>query len=606
MANGYTRQSSAQIVNGAIIFAVAFNNEYNAIQTAFDAVVGHDHDGTTGGGAPLPWQALQTNQDWSTAGTNNPKTFVIQDGSNFSIKNQADTTKVVQFALGGLTTGQIRTLTVPDISDTIVTLSAAQTLTNKTLQATLLNFCSIEVFDSSITIFNTADPTKQLQFSCASISHGVGRTITVPDISDTMVTLTATQTLSNKTISLPIETINDNQWTMQNSSDNTKQLQFSLAGITTGTLRTLTIPNVSDTLVTLSATQTLTNKTLTTPVISQIVNTGTLTLPTSTDTLVGRATTDTLTNKTISAVILSGGGTLSGTFTGGTLNAAAVTSTAAIPVSSGGTGLATLTSANLLVGAGTSSPTFIAPGATGNVLISNGTNWVGSLAGTGVDPIFTSVSPGGSTNEATLTLYHNQTTVNNSDVAATILMQANNASLAQKSYARIKCIATNTAAGAEGGSLKFNTWVNGTETNLLSGGVGTGATTDGGWFTNGATGVGQGAGTINATGLFVNGNSLGDGSIHAATNGWVDLPGGIIMQWGTATASLNTTTAISFPKSFPNNGFNINITPLGGFITSPTSQTWNIVTSSLSTSGFTINNPETSGTTSFYWMAIGN
>jgi len=53
-------------------------------------------------------------------------------------------------------------------------------------------------------------------------------------------------------------------------------------------------------IVTVSGTQTLTNKTLTAPVISTISNTGTLTLPTSTDTLVGRATTDTLTNKTIS------------------------------------------------------------------------------------------------------------------------------------------------------------------------------------------------------------------------------------------------------------------------------------------------------------------
>jgi len=51
--------------------------------------------------------------------------------------------------------------------------------------------------------------------------------------------------------------------------------------------------------VTLSATQTLTNKTLTTPKISSISNTGTLTLPTSTDTLVGRETTDTFTSKSI-------------------------------------------------------------------------------------------------------------------------------------------------------------------------------------------------------------------------------------------------------------------------------------------------------------------
>lgn len=70
-------------------------------------------------------------------------------------------------------------------------------------------------------------------------------------------------------------------------------------------------------LVTTSGTQTLTNKTLTAPVISTISNTGTLTLPTSTDTLVGRATTDTLSNKTLTSPTLTTA-TMTLTTSGGT------------------------------------------------------------------------------------------------------------------------------------------------------------------------------------------------------------------------------------------------------------------------------------------------
>lgn len=97
------------------------------------------------------------------------------------------------------------------------------------------------------------------------------------------------------------------------------------SGKTLSVAGTLTITGTAtlggSSLVTLSASQTLTNKTLTAPVISTISNTGTLTLPTTTDTLVGRATTDTLTNKTLTSPTISGG-TINNAVIGGTTPAA--------------------------------------------------------------------------------------------------------------------------------------------------------------------------------------------------------------------------------------------------------------------------------------------
>jgi len=72
-------------------------------------------------------------------------------------------------------------------------------------------------------------------------------------------------------------------------------------GLSGGTITTTGTIAIDSTVATLTGTQTLTNKTLTAPIISTISNTGTVTLPTATDTLVGRATTDTLTNKTLTS-----------------------------------------------------------------------------------------------------------------------------------------------------------------------------------------------------------------------------------------------------------------------------------------------------------------
>jgi hypothetical protein len=51
-----------------------------------------------------------------------------------------------------------------------------------------------------------------------------------------------------------------------------------------------------------------------------------------------------------------------------------------VAVANGGTGLATLTANNVILGNGTSTPSFVAPSTTGNVLTSNGTTWTSAAA----------------------------------------------------------------------------------------------------------------------------------------------------------------------------------------------------------------------------------
>jgi len=184
------------------------------------------------------------------------------------------------FATGDvLTAAQVNTYLMQQTVMVFASSAARTTALSGVLAEGMVSYLqdtnSLEVYDGSAWIGATGDITALTAGTGISITSATGPIPTVA-IDSTVATLTGSQTLTNKTLTTPV-----------------------ISSITnTGTL---TLPTSTDTLVGRATSDTLTNKTLTSPIISTISNTGTLTLPTSTDTIVGRATTDTLTNKTLTS-----------------------------------------------------------------------------------------------------------------------------------------------------------------------------------------------------------------------------------------------------------------------------------------------------------------
>lgn len=190
MSNGYVRQEAGNIVTAGTIEASHFNNEYNQLQSAFNAVSGHTHDGSTGEGAPLPVAALG-------ALTNTSGGLIVANGANdFTVRTLTGTANEITVTNGTGVSGA-PTLSLP----TALTFTG-KTVTGGTFSGVTLSG-SLSIADNVFTVQDNGDVTKQMQFQLSGITTGTTRTLTVPDASTTLVGTDTTQTLSNKALSSP-------------------------------------------------------------------------------------------------------------------------------------------------------------------------------------------------------------------------------------------------------------------------------------------------------------------------------------------------------------------------------------------------------------------
>ena len=269
---GYTRQSSLN--NGDTITALLFNNEYNQLLSAFSNTSGHKHDGTAAEGPVIGLIG--------DPGLTTPLNKILIDSTNDLIEFSIDVsgTSTEQFRLQD---GAIIPTTDNDID----------------LGTSSLEFKNA-FFDGTVTldglVIGSATSITDVDIDLNAVSGS----------NDTLASAKAIKTYVDAQVTASDLDFSGNAGGSQSVDLDSQSLTLTGGtGInTTGSAQTMTFA-IDNTVATLTDTQTLINKTLTTPTIASITNGGTVTIPSGADTLVARTSTDTLTNKTLSSPTLT-------------------------------------------------------------------------------------------------------------------------------------------------------------------------------------------------------------------------------------------------------------------------------------------------------------
>ena len=161
------------------------------------------------------------------------------------------------------------TLTTTELNYVDGVTSAIQTQIDTKSPSANPTFTGTVTLDTGVNLVFEGATANAFELTLTSGDPTADRTVTLPDLTTTLVGRDTTDTLTNKTITSPSVSglyLSDSSIVFEGSVDDTYETTLTVENPTVD--RTLTLPDATDTLVGRNTTDTLTNKTLTSPTVS--------------------------------------------------------------------------------------------------------------------------------------------------------------------------------------------------------------------------------------------------------------------------------------------------------------------------------------------------